>query len=53
MMMAIMMLMIIMMVMLIVITKRIIKVEYIWLSSLNAMRIMIYFAVAYEFNQLI
>ena len=51
--MMVMLVMIFMIVMLIMITIRIMNVEYIWLTSLNAMRIMIYFAVAYEFNQLI
>ena len=42
----------IMMVMLIMNTIKSMNVEYIWLTSLNTMRINISFAVAYDFNQL-
>ena len=51
--MANMMMMIIMMVMLIVITIKIMNGEYILITSLNAMKIKISFAVAFDFNQLI
>ena len=51
--MMVMLVMMIMMVMLIMIKIRILNVEYIWLTSLNAMQIKIYFDVAYEFKQLI
>ena len=40
--------MIFMMVMLIMITIRIMNVEYIWLSSLNAMRIKIYSSIWFQ-----
>ena len=53
MMMAIMMVMIIVMVMLIMIMTKIMNGKYIWIASLNAMKIKISFAVAYDFNQLI
>ena len=46
----VMLVMIIMMVILIMITIKIMNIQYIWLTSLNAMRVKISFAVAYEFN---
>ena len=48
--MLVMMLMIIMMVMLIMIMIRIMNVEFIWLTSLNAIQIKVSSALAYNFN---